>query len=154
MHSTKRYGREYANDIRMHSACSFICSVQFDYSELHQCFHQLNESSDCRAIVLSGAGKHFTAGLDLQSALQMGQDLGDIDEVGRRGHYLGKKIKSAQVNGVILLCLTRPLNTRWISGSHLVSGAVPETDHCWCSFGLCGCRGGPDHRRRYPILYR
>lgn len=83
----------------MHSKgkCIFFL-LNLNNSELEQCFKQLNESPDCRAIVLSGAGKHFTAGLDLQSAVQMGQELGEIEEVGRRGHYLGKKIKSSQVS--------------------------------------------------------
>lgn len=66
-------------------------------SELRECFNGLNQNPDCRAVVLSAAGKHFTAGLDLQDALKMGQDLSEIDEVGRRGHFLAKKIDHCQV---------------------------------------------------------
>lgn len=64
--------------------------------ELKKCFAELNESPDCRVIVLSALGKHFTAGLDLQTAMQMGQKLAEIDEVSRRGHWLEKTIKTSQ----------------------------------------------------------
>lgn len=66
------------------------------WRELGECFNDLNENPDCRAIVLSANGKHFTAGLDLNSALEMGQQLAEIDEIGRRGHFLDKTIKHAQ----------------------------------------------------------
>lgn len=66
------------------------------WSEISECFSSLNENADCRAIVLSAAGKLFTAGLDLKDALQWHQELTEIDEVGRRGHMLGKKIRSYQ----------------------------------------------------------
>lgn len=48
--------------------------------------------------MLTGAGKHFSAGLDLASAMQMGQELGAIEDVGRRGHYIEKRIKECQVS--------------------------------------------------------
>lgn len=46
--------------------------------------------------MLSANGKHFTAGLDLKTALEIGQDLSEFDEVGRRGYYLEKLIKQCQ----------------------------------------------------------
>lgn len=76
--------------------------VNFQFSELKDCFNGLSNNPDCRAIVLSGAGKHFTAGLDLQSSLEMGQELAAIEEIGRRGNYMEKKIKDAQVSRKIL----------------------------------------------------
>ena len=64
--------------------------------ELKECFDGLNEDQDCRAIVLSGAGKIFTAGLDLKDAMKLAQEMGEIEDVGRRGYLLNKKIKTYQ----------------------------------------------------------
>jgi len=94
--------------LSVHQPAPFVCHVELNrpdnlntfnstlWNELQECFNGLNENSDCRAIVLSGAGKHFTAGLDLKYALQLGQELAAIEEVGRRGHYLNKKIITCQ----------------------------------------------------------
>lgn len=65
-------------------------------SDLERCFAELSDSPDCRAIVLSAGGKHFTAGLDLQTAVEMGQTMAAIEEVSRRGHWLEKTIKKCQ----------------------------------------------------------
>jgi len=86
----------------------FVCHVELNrpdkynafnsalWTELQECFKQLNQSPDCRAVVLSAAGKHFTAGLDLQDALKLGQELAEIEEVSRKGHFLAKKIVHCQ----------------------------------------------------------
>lgn len=66
--------------------------------EIKECFTSLSDNPDCRVIVLTGAGKHFTAGLDLNSAMEMGRELGAIDDVGRRGHFIEKRIKECQVS--------------------------------------------------------
>lgn len=49
-------------------------------------------------ILLTGAGKHFTAGLDLNQAMQWGQEWGAIEDTVRRGHHLEKEIKLFQVD--------------------------------------------------------
>lgn len=36
--------------------------VNFTFRELNDCFASLNDNSECRVIVLTGSGKHFTAG--------------------------------------------------------------------------------------------
>lgn len=61
-----------------------------------QCFNTLSTEPDCRVIVLSANGKHFTAGIDLLDMLQLGQKLGDIEDVYRKGHYLEQMIKLYQ----------------------------------------------------------
>jgi len=64
--------------------------------ELKSCFESLNEDPDCRVVVLSGAGKLFTAGIDLLGMLQLGQELAEVEEVGRRGKLLERLIKKYQ----------------------------------------------------------
>lgn len=66
------------------------------WAEITECFNSLNENADCRAIVLSAAGKLFTAGLDLKDAMKWGQEMAEIDDVGRKGHMMGKKIRAYQ----------------------------------------------------------
>lgn len=39
--------------------------------EIGECFAAISKDEDCRAVILSGSGKHFTAGLDLS-------DMGDL----------------------------------------------------------------------------
>lgn len=75
--------------------------LHYDDSELKQCFDTLNESPDCRAIVLSGSGKMFTAGLDLKTAMATGQQMGEIEEDARRGHFMEKRIQEYQACDIL-----------------------------------------------------
>lgn len=65
-------------------------------SELGKCFNELNYNPDCRVIVLSGSGKHFTAGIDLKDISSLGQKLADVEDVARRGNILEPLIKLYQ----------------------------------------------------------
>lgn len=65
--------------------------------ELGQCFSQLHDDQDCRVIVLSGGNaKHFTAGIDLLDMMKLGQQLGEIEDVGRKGRMFEGFIKLYQ----------------------------------------------------------
>uniref|UniRef100_A0A182T404 Delta(3,5)-Delta(2,4)-dienoyl-CoA isomerase, mitochondrial n=1 Tax=Anopheles maculatus TaxID=74869 RepID=A0A182T404_9DIPT len=67
------------------------------WTEIKDCFEQLHNDPDCRVVVLSGgASKHFTAGIDLFDMMKLGQELGAIEEVGRRGRLLEGTIKLYQ----------------------------------------------------------
>lgn len=74
---------------------NFSC-VRFT-SELKACFESLNENPDCRSIVLSGAGKYFTAGLDLKDSLTWATKMAEFEDAARKGHWLEKRIKTYQV---------------------------------------------------------
>ncbi|XP_017870528.1 PREDICTED: delta(3,5)-Delta(2,4)-dienoyl-CoA isomerase, mitochondrial [Drosophila arizonae] len=64
--------------------------------EIRACFETLAVNPDCRAIVLSAAGKHFCAGIDLSSMMALGQQLADYDDVARKGVVLERTIKIYQ----------------------------------------------------------
>lgn len=67
------------------------------WTEIKDCFEQLHNDPDCRVVVLSGgSSKHFTAGIDLFDMMSLGQQLGAIEEVGRRGRLLEGTIKLYQ----------------------------------------------------------
>lgn len=56
------------------------------FSEIKQCFKKLSHDSSCRSIVLSGAGKGFTAGLDLSELFSITNP--ESDDVGRKGFHI------------------------------------------------------------------
>ncbi|EDW66038.1 uncharacterized protein [Drosophila virilis] len=64
--------------------------------EIKDCFETLAINPDCRTIVLSAAGKHFCAGIDLSSMMSMGQQLADCEDVARKGVVLERTIKLYQ----------------------------------------------------------
>ncbi|XP_072040135.1 delta(3,5)-Delta(2,4)-dienoyl-CoA isomerase, mitochondrial-like isoform X1 [Amphiura filiformis] len=75
------------------------------FREMKECFTKIAEDSDCRVVVLSGAGKNFTAGLDLMDAATIMAPDGDQD-IGRRAEVLRKFIIPLQEsNTVIERCL-------------------------------------------------
>ncbi|XP_005987949.1 delta(3,5)-Delta(2,4)-dienoyl-CoA isomerase, mitochondrial [Latimeria chalumnae] len=47
------------------------------WREMVECFHKITDDSDCRAVVVSGAGKAFTSGIDLMDMATMLQPQGD-----------------------------------------------------------------------------
>lgn len=66
------------------------------FSEIGKCFNELASSSDCRSIVLSGSGKHFTAGIDLMGMLEMGAELSKATDVSRKGKIFEEYIELYQ----------------------------------------------------------
>lgn len=83
----------------------------FSSSEVGKCFNALSLEPDCRVIVLSANGKHFTAGIDLLDMLQLGQALGEIEDVYRRGQYLEKSIKLYQDSVTSIEACAKPVIT-------------------------------------------
>lgn len=64
--------------------------------EIGKCFTDLADDSDCRVIVLSGAGKVFSAGIDMADAAQIGAKLGEHEDVARRCKVLHDGLKLYQ----------------------------------------------------------
>ncbi|XP_030036336.2 delta(3,5)-Delta(2,4)-dienoyl-CoA isomerase, mitochondrial isoform X2 [Manduca sexta] len=66
------------------------------WRELNECFSTLSNNSECRVIVLSGQGKHFTGGIELQSLVELASEADDLPDVARRARFHYGFIKFAQ----------------------------------------------------------
>jgi delta(3,5)-delta(2,4)-dienoyl-CoA isomerase len=64
--------------------------------EIGTCFEQLDSDENCRVIVLSGAGKLFTAGLDFQDMMKLAPELAEQEDVARKAKILMKSINAYQ----------------------------------------------------------
>ena len=65
--------------------------------EIKQCFEELREDSDCRVVLLTGAGRNFSAGLDvIDFADVLGQSTAGGDDGARKAMSLVRIIKSMQ----------------------------------------------------------
>lgn len=62
--------------------------------EIEQIFTALDSADDVRAVVLSGAGEHFSAGIDLAMLAQVAAELGP--DAGRNARLLRRKILTLQ----------------------------------------------------------
>lgn len=77
--------------------------------EIGEAFDALSVDPKCRAIVLSGRGKLFTAGLDLMSAMAIAQELAAEPDAARRGNILGRKIRAYQATVSALERCAKPV---------------------------------------------
>ncbi|KAK9885909.1 hypothetical protein WA026_013783 [Henosepilachna vigintioctopunctata] len=79
--------------------------------EIGKCFNTLDWDENCRVIVLSGAGKIFTAGIDLIDAAEMGAKLGDLNDIARRAKLLRQFITQYQNSITSLETCKKPVIT-------------------------------------------
>ncbi|KAJ8708090.1 hypothetical protein PYW08_010456 [Mythimna loreyi] len=66
------------------------------WQEIQKCFSTLSNIPECRVIVLSGQGKHFSGGIDLQSLVQMAAEAEELSDVARKARFHYNFIKFAQ----------------------------------------------------------
>lgn len=66
------------------------------WQEMTQCFSSLSDNPECRVIVLSGQGKHFTAGIDLNSLVEMSAQADELEDVARKARFHSRCIKFIQ----------------------------------------------------------
>lgn len=64
------------------------------WSEIRDIFAWVDDTPEVRVVVLSGAGKHFSSGIDLMLLAQVGAQLGK--DVGRNARVLKRKIEELQ----------------------------------------------------------
>lgn len=66
------------------------------WAEIIDVFRWVDDTDEVRVVVLSGAGPHFSSGIDLQLLAQVGAQLGK--DVGRNAERLRRKILSLQAS--------------------------------------------------------
>jgi len=66
------------------------------WEEMPQAMHELDENADCRVIIIRGAGKHFSAGIDLSMLAEIQQMMSSKEETGRIREKLRRWILSLQ----------------------------------------------------------
>lgn len=99
------------------------------FSEIGDCFSKLSDDSDCRAVVLSGAGKIFTAGLDLTDLGAVIAIREDPDtDLARKAFKLRKFLSNWQENISQIEKCSKPI----IAAIHgaCVGGGVDMTSAC------------------------
>ncbi|KAK4037397.1 delta(3,5)-Delta(2,4)-dienoyl-CoA isomerase, mitochondrial-like [Daphnia magna] len=90
--------REYVYHVELNRPQQFNTMNSAFWREMVECFQAISEDSDCRVVVLSANGKHFTAGLDLTDMGPLMETvLGDGD-VARKFRTLQQFIKSYQLS--------------------------------------------------------
>ncbi|KAM6223692.1 delta(3,5)-Delta(2,4)-dienoyl-CoA isomerase, mitochondrial [Rhynchocyon petersi] len=121
---TEAPGHSYES-LRVTSAGKHILHVQLNrpekrnamnkafWREMVECFHKIAEDSQCRAVVISGAGKMFTAGIDL---MDMASDLiqPQEDDIARKSWYIHNLITKYQETFNVLEKCSKPV----ISATH------------------------------------
>jgi len=65
------------------------------WREIRECFYQIADDSECRVVMVSGAGNGFCAGIDLSDFGAMSAITGDLD-VARKAYALKKVIMEYQ----------------------------------------------------------
>lgn len=106
-------------------------SRQF-FVDIRECFKQIADDGSTRAVILSGAGKHFTTGLDLMDFA--GSLMGSSeDDIGRRAFQLRRLITDLQESFDVIEKCRQPV----IAAVHsaCIGGAIDLM--CACDIRMC-----------------
>ncbi|XP_064623837.1 delta(3,5)-Delta(2,4)-dienoyl-CoA isomerase, mitochondrial-like [Lineus longissimus] len=103
------------------------------WREIRECFQKLANDSDCRAVVLSAAGKVYTAGLDIMDNAELMMQ-GDVEDVGRKAMNFRNMIRDYQESFTVIEKCPKPV----IAAIHnaCVGGGVDMVTACdirYCS---------------------
>ncbi|CAH1107148.1 unnamed protein product [Psylliodes chrysocephalus] len=77
--------------------------------EIKQCFDEINEDENCRAVIISGEGKMFTAGIDLSDFIVTAQKVAEKDDVARKAKVFHKIIETYQSSMTSLELCKKPI---------------------------------------------
>ncbi len=96
------------------------------WSEIRDIFAWVEDTAEVRVVVLSGAGKHFSSGIDLMLLAQVGAQLGQ--EVGRNARTLKRKIEELQSSFTAVDNCSKPVLAA-IQG-YCLGGAIDLISSC------------------------
>jgi enoyl-CoA hydratase len=91
------------------------------WSEIVEIFQWIDDTDEVRVVVLSGAGKHFSSGIDLMMLAGVANELGK--DVGRNARLLRRKILTCKPRSTPS---TTAANRCW-RRSRAIASAVPST---------------------------
>lgn len=103
------------------------------WREIRQVFQALSRDSECRAVLITAAGKHFTSGLDLQDAAQDLFTASD-DDAARQAYRLRETITAYQDSFTAIAECAKPTIVA-IQGACIGGGVdlITATDVRWCT---------------------
>ncbi|XP_021353466.1 delta(3,5)-Delta(2,4)-dienoyl-CoA isomerase, mitochondrial-like isoform X2 [Mizuhopecten yessoensis] len=119
--------KEFVTQVEMNRPKKLNAMNKAFWSEMRTCFQQLNSDSDCRVIVLSGAGKVFTAGLDLTDLDTVAVMQSDLDP-SRKAFMIRGTIADYQETFTVIEKCTKPV----IAAIHnaCIGGGIDMTSAC------------------------
>lgn len=110
------------------------------WQDITNCFNTLSLIPQCRVIVLSGQGKHFTGGIELQSLVQLAAEADELEDVARKARFHYNFIKYAQDTITSLETCVKPViavthNACIGAGVNLITAADMRycTEDAWFS---------------------
>lgn len=101
------------------------------WREIIEIFRWVDDTDEVRVVVLSGAGKHFSSGIDLMLLAQVGSQLGK--DVGRNADALRRKILELQASFNAVDNCRKPV----LAAIRATAWAAPST---WSRPATCATR--------------
>ena len=126
--------RDYVFQVNINRPKKRNAMNQTFWSEMVTCFNKIASDNECRAAVLSGAGKIFTAGLDLMDMGPVLMAQQEDQDVSRRAYHMRDKILQFQESFSVIEKCPQPV----IAAIHsaCVGGGVDMICACdirWCT---------------------
>jgi len=88
--------KEFVYNVELNRPAKLNALNSAMWQEFGDCFKDLGDNPDCRVIVLSGSGRMFTAGIDLQDAMKLGQLTAEHEDLARKAKVFKNVIKMYQ----------------------------------------------------------
>ncbi|GAB6031079.1 Putative enoyl CoA hydratase [Chamberlinius hualienensis] len=100
---------EYVFNVEMNRPEKLNAMNNSLWREIGECFRALSDDVNCRAIVLSGAGKMFSSGLDLSAIAQVFENATGDGDVARKAKSLKKFVSDFQASFTALEKCPKPV---------------------------------------------
>ncbi|KAG1670480.1 Delta(3,5)-Delta(2,4)-dienoyl-CoA isomerase, mitochondrial [Nymphon striatum] len=96
------------NTVRVSKPCAYVLSVEINrpekrnamtfefWKELGECFKKISMDKECRAVVLSGSGKMFSAGIDFNDLSDLASILQSPGDVARKATSFYERVRFYQ----------------------------------------------------------